>query len=972
MSIQVKCQLNPFSNEITELETEAVSINKIIAKIDTTKAVNTGWRVLINDEIITDFDRKPKNGDSVYIKLVPEGDAKSTGTGAKVGGGLLVALGVVVGIATAWTGVGMFAGAALIGSGVSLFAGGVVLYNTKIPTPKTSQKAEQSPSIRGSKNQARPMKPIPILFGKRRVYADLASNPYTLIDGGEQYLYQLFCAGQKDMTIDINSFKLGETNIVEYSASKNINTILSGQDSLVELIISSGETNPAFFTSCLHEDIINEQLKHSVTDEGLTGNIIRTTPDNTEGINVDIFFPSGLGHYDSDGDLELAGVTVEAFYKLESEPDSAYRLIGYFNKGSNFILGNSLKTKRFSVEKKNLPKGKYTVKVVRQTADHDTDSKYIDGVYVGSIRAIKNEPSVSEERCRQLTLISLKVKATSKLHSYVEQLNFITQSKLPVYSNLGSGSQEWTKLADSSNPASAAIYAMQGELSQQKLNDSDINWPAFERLYNWCKNKGYECNELVYDNITISDLLSSIASTCRAEILRINGKITVIQDVEKTGFVQMFTPRNSWDFQNKLIKASIPDALSVRFPDSESGYAEQELKVYNTPSGNKDKEPDVIQDLKLWGVTSNVQARKLAMYNYAVSRNRPYIYQFSCDFEYMLCAKGDWIKYAGDVALAGLAQGRIAELIEDGGIVVGFISDEELPMEEGKQYAVRIRKQDASFTILRIVNTGRTTKNVHFINYLDKDEIHEGDLFLFGYPESDSLDLIISDIKCNDELTADIIAVDYSPEIFGVDSPDFVLPEFVNRISEIPSVIDYGNITLDEWQTFYTYSDSEEQPERPTGNGTDGSWHRQQTPNAIWFSVKTAKTIYDGEWSEPRKTNSAEINDLIAGTSGVANPDKISDLKASAEENGISITVGSLGSGLKNNIEKILFQLNKGDDIWYDYESAGYSFFYEFDREKDGYPEYTDLQNWKVRAKAVNIYGKESLEYTETVVVTDN
>lgn len=972
MSIQVKCQLNPFSNEITEFETEAVSINKIIAKIDTTKAVNTGWRVLINDEIITDFKRKPKNGDSVYIKLVPEGDAKSAGTGAKVGGGLLVALGVVVGIATAWTGVGMFAGAALIGSGVSLFAGGVVLYNTKIPTPKTSQKAEQSPSIRGSKNQARPMKPIPILFGKRRVYADLASNPYTLIDGGEQYLYQLFCAGQKDMTIDINSFKLGETNIVEYSASKNINTILSGRDALVELRICSGETNPPFFTSCLHEDIINEQLKHSVTDEGLTGNIIRTTPDNTEGINVDIFFPSGLGYYDDDGVLLIAGVTVEAFYKLESEPDSAYKLIGFFNNGSNHMVGYSLKTLRFAVSKKNLPKGKYTVKVVRQTLDHDTDSKYIDGVYVGSIRAIKNEPSVSEERCRQLTLISLKVKATSKLHSYVEQLNFITQSKLPVYSNLGSGSQEWTKLADSSNPASAAIYAMQGELSQQKLNDSDIDWPAFERLYNWCKNKGYECNELVYDNITISDLLSSIASTCRAEILRINGKITVIQDVEKTGFVQMFTPRNSWDFQNKLIKASIPDALSVCFPDSESGYAEQELKVYNTPSGNKDKEPDVIQDLKLWGVTSNVQARKLAMYNYAVSNNRPYIYQFSCDFEYMLCSKGDWIKYAGDVALAGLAQGRIAELIEDDGLVVGFISDEELPVEEGKQYAVRIRKQDASFTILRIVNTGRTTKNVHFINSLDKDEIHEGDLFLFGYPESDSLDLIISDIQCKDELTADIIAVDYSPEIFGVDSPDFVLPEFENRISEISSSIDYGNLTLDEWQTFYTYSDSEEIPNRPTGNGTDESWHRQQTPNSIWYSVKTAKTIYDGEWSEPRKTNSAEISDLIAGTSGVSSPDKISDLKASADENGISITVGALGEGLKNNVKKILFQINKGDDIWYEYESAGYSFFYEFDRDKDGYPEYTDLQNWKVRAKAVNIYGKESLEYTESTVNTDS
>lgn len=975
MSIQVKCQLNPFSNKITEFETETVSIKKIITKIDSKKAVNTGWRVLINDEIVTDFEQIPNDGDSVYIKLVPEGDTKDVAVGEKIAGGALSVLGVVVAALTHWTGVGAFIGATLIGTGISLLAGGIVLYNTNIPdiNHKTPQKAELSPSIRGSKNQARPMESIPILFGKRRIYADLATYPYTLIDGNNQYLYQLFCAGQKDMSIDISSFKLGETNIIEYSGSKNINTILSGNDPLIELKIYSGETNLSYFTSCIHEDTINEQLRHTVTEEGLAGNIIRTTPDSTEEINVDIFFPSGLGHYNDKGDLENTGVIVNAFYKLDSDPDNSYKLIGYFNNGSNYMVGNSLKTKRFSVMKKNLPKGKYTIKVVRETEDHDSDSKYIDDVYIGSIRSIKNEAAVSEERCKQLTFISLKVKATSKLHNFVEQLNFISQSKLPVYSDMGSGPQEWIKIADSSNPASAAIYAMQGELCQQKLKSSEIDWPAFEKLYIWCKNKGYECNELVYENITVSNLLSAIASTCRAEILRINGKITVIQDVEKTGFIQMFTPRNSWDFQEKLIKASVPDALSIHFPDAESGYARQELKVYNTPSGNRTKEPEVIQELELWGVTSNIQARKLGMYNYAVSNNRPYIYQFSCDFEYMLCSKGDWIKYAGDVALAGLAQGRIAELIVEDGLVTGFVSDEELPMEEDKQYAVRIRKQDVSFAILRIANTGSTTKNVYFLNSLGKDEINEGDMFLFGYPESDSIDLIISDIQCNDELTADIIAVNYSPEIFGVDTPGFVLPEFVNRISEIPSAIDYGNVTLDEWQTFYTYNDSEEQPERPIGNGTDGSWHRLQTPNSIWFSVKTAKTIYDGEWSEPRKTNSAEISDLISGTSKeIANPDKISRLKATAEEDGISVTVGALGEGLKNNIEKILFQLNKGDDTWYEYESAGYSFFYEFDREKDGYPEYMDLQNWKVRVKAVNIYGKESFEYTESVVDTDN
>lgn len=51
---------------------------------------------------------------------------------------------------------------------------------------------------------------------------------------------------------------------------------------------------------------------------------------------------------------------------------------------------------------------------------------------------------------------------------------------------------------------------------------------------------------------------------------------------------------------------------------------------------------------------------------------------------------------------------------------------------------------------------------------------------------------------------------------------------------------------------------------------------------------------------------------MIAGTSGeIANPDKISELKATADENGISVTVGALGEGLKNNIEKFSFSLIK-------------------------------------------------------------
>ena len=81
-------------------------------------------------------------------------------------------------------------------------ANGVVTYNTDIPSTKTRETPEQSPAIRGSRNQSRPLGYIPILFGKRRVYADLIATPYTMVENGEQYFYQLFCCGQKNQTID--------------------------------------------------------------------------------------------------------------------------------------------------------------------------------------------------------------------------------------------------------------------------------------------------------------------------------------------------------------------------------------------------------------------------------------------------------------------------------------------------------------------------------------------------------------------------------------------------------------------------------------------------------------------------------------------------------------------------------------------------------------------------------------------------
>ena len=960
--IQVIALLNPFSTEKTQFETEKKSIKEILEKIDLGRAVNTGWRVMVDDVIITDFDSIPEDGQTVYIKLVPEGGGtpKEQGGAMKFAG---YAMALVGGILTL-TGVGAGLGLALIGTGIGMVAGGTVLMNVNIPSLNDRESPEQSPSIRGSRNQMRQLGVIPFLFGTRRIYADLAATSFTWVDrNGDQYLYQLFCAGQKDIEIDTSTIKIADTLLADYSGG-SIDNILAGTDPLIRMQIASGAGTPPLVTKCVHEEQRNSQLKNK-TEEGVDGSVIWTTPDNTEGINVDIFFYNGLGKYNDDGDVVSASVRVGAWYKKATEPDSAYQVLGYFSGYSDTISGSELKTKRYAIDKTGLEAGQYTVKVSRISTDSG-DNKIVDAVYLGSIRAIKNTAPVSPETCKKLTLIGLKIKASEKLSNVIDQLNFVATAKMPVYSGSGTGQNAWNTIAKTENPASCALAAMQSDFAQQKLTEKEIDWPKLESWYTWCEEHNYTCNEYVAESISISQLLMAIASTSRAEVFRLNGKLTMVQDIERTAAVQLFTPRNSFGYTETVMFADIPDAMAIGFVDKEAGYAENELSIYNTKSGNKENEPDTSQDVSLWGVTDSEQARRLGMYKFAVTKNRPIVHKFSCDFEYLLCSKGDWIKYAGDIALAGLKQGRIAEVIYDNGNVTGFVSDEVLPMEAGKSYAVRIRKNNAEIVLYKLKTSPGNNLEVFFEFPLSGSGLNEGDLFAFGLVDTETIDLIITDIQPGENLSADITAVEYSPAIFDVDKPDFVLPDFENKITPVPGAVDSGEIS--GWNTWYTYNDQKNMPDRPTGDGTAKGWHRIQTAQSMWQSSKTAAKITDGTWSVPTPTGALAVDEILGGQTEIGVPDKPSRIEAVAEEKGIAVKAQINTLGLKNTIQTYIWSLNKGAG-WQEIESQSSSDLIPF--SKNEYPEYSDLQNWKIRLRLKNVYGKFSDYSDEVSINTD-
>ncbi|XYZ56983.1 hypothetical protein E4N92_08990 [Treponema denticola] len=648
---------------------------------------------LIEDEIIKDINKTPNDGQTVYIAVHPGGTPEGTGKGMAIGGALAILAGILVTAISlgSLTGVGV----ALIGTGIGMLAGGAVLLNLDIPNLKDREKPKQNPSIRGAKNRANQLGFIPIVLGRHLIYPDMAANPHFEIEGNDQYLIQLFCAGYNDIEIEKDSIKLGDTLLKEYSETKNIDKILSGEDSVVKLqILKSGE-ECSFYKKAVRDENINQLLKHSFED-GKDGSIVRTTPSKTTKINVDIFFYSGLGRYNDSGDVASASVEVACYYKKENDPDSQYSLLGFFNGNKNLIEGNELKTKRFQITKEGLPPDKYTLKFTRVTQDSE-DNKIVDAVYVGSIRSFTDDRPIRFERQKNLTIVALKIKATERLNGVIDSLNFIAQTKIPAYKGSGQGPASWEEKL-TSNPAAILKYVLQGKINSNPVSNEDIDWESFEKWALWCDEKKYSCNAVLSDKATLSELITMITHTARADAVKIDSKFSIVQDVERLSPVQLFTPRNTKSYSQSLLFADIPEAIEFNFIDEASGFKENERIVYDTPTGEAgETEALKKQQEALWGVTNAMQAFKIGRYQYACMHNRPRVHKIDVDLEFLVCTKGDRIQYAGDIGLIGIAYGRVKGVETLNGLTTAVILDEYIEAEKGKTYALRFRKKTAAY-----------------------------------------------------------------------------------------------------------------------------------------------------------------------------------------------------------------------------------------------------------------------------------
>ncbi len=104
------------------------------------------------------------------------------------------------------------------------YAGGSFLINKLLPPKMPDMPALQSPasftsySISGGRNRARPFEPMSLVLGEPYCVPDLAAQPYTYFENGEQYLWQLFHLGIN--CASVGSLRIGQTALSSYQNVK--------------------------------------------------------------------------------------------------------------------------------------------------------------------------------------------------------------------------------------------------------------------------------------------------------------------------------------------------------------------------------------------------------------------------------------------------------------------------------------------------------------------------------------------------------------------------------------------------------------------------------------------------------------------------------------------------------------------------------------------------------------------------------
>lgn len=714
-------------------------------------------------------------------------------------------------------------------------------------TAKVSEQTETLPTIYGAKNESAYNSTIPLVLGKTLFSPRFCGKPYTTVEGnyGEELYYHigLLCGYSYDDSLDVSKIRFGKIDVAtcnswinEAQYGKRFPQIDSLHPSIAEEVKSTTDyTQNGIQIEIVEGDKESIIYPQKVTDEQLGIQLINA---NGSAITLDRFTDSypmkfevqlsapALLEYDNNNNPQSVSLTVDAEYSLDGETYLPLRFTHAGGSGkSNTFRENRNKEMRFIASKtftfeelfeqvdgewvSKLADKVVYIRLKKTTAD-STKNTVQDKIYLTSIRTWAYDPDetkaqgqlvvkrpIDAKRRDVSKRMYLKIHATSGLKDLVNYVNCMVQAKARTWNGT-----EWSdEISATSNPASMALMAKQHQmLTDRKIADNKIDFDALGELYEFCEEKGFECNGVYISQAKMSNILDAIYSTCRSYRTLRNGKYSVFVD-KRQGLPLLVLNNhniladglsNSKEFRDPI------HGIKVQFVNEDIGYVQDEIYVMGdnpvTHTRYNPKDPDLnIVTMKLTYVTSPKQAWLLGRFELAKYSLRPETWNRPCGSEAELFDVGDVISLQDDTIAVGLGDG--GEVIDitkdDSGRIIAFTTDTKLEISDvTKAYAVKVTHADGvsvpSVNVLPLDFTEPQVTNYFVLDAPTTDDyIGVGDIVSFGEAGKVSTDVLCLGKRKDGEGKYTATLMPYSEEIFDLDDNDQAeIPQFNSNISD--------------------------------------------------------------------------------------------------------------------------------------------------------------------------------------------
>ncbi len=420
--------------------------------------------------------------------------------------------------------------------------------------------AELVPVVAG--NQARLTQPIPVVYGRHRVFPDLAVTPWAEYSDNDQYLHQLHCIGQGEHEVEqiriedtpIASFEEIETEIVPPGGSVTLfeTDVVNAPQVAGQELIGASDRETAVTTNDAGEEVT------TVVGDGWIGPFT-ANPAGTEatGIGIDVVMPRGLYYANDNGSFSAR--TVEWEVEARAVDDNGTAIGEWIAVASESVTAAENTPQRKSY-RYTVTAGRYEVRV-RRTNDKSGDARAGHELRWGGLKTFLDDTP----EFGAVTLLAVKMRATDNLSQRSARLvNAIVTRKLPVWDPEVGWSEPWAtrSLAWAFADAARSRYGA-------GLVDARIDLEALHALDAVWETRGDRFDAVFDQGLTVWEALTRIARCGRSLPFLQGGILRIARDAPRTHPVALFGPRNivkgSFRVQYVMPGEDTADAVTVTY-----------------------------------------------------------------------------------------------------------------------------------------------------------------------------------------------------------------------------------------------------------------------------------------------------------------------------------------------------------------------------------------------------------------------